>query len=115
DAAGPARDDAHGTQPVGGVPDLRHAELLAQQAAHVLRCAGHGGVVPRPGAAVQSLISMSTPAGRSSRMSESTVFGVGSRMSMSRLWVRISKCSRLSLYLCGGRMTHETFFLLWSA
>ena len=38
-------------------------------------------------------------------MSESTVFGVGSRMSMSRLWVRISKCSRLSLYLCGERMT----------
>ena len=43
-------------------------------------------------------------------MSESTVFGVGSRMSMSRLWVRISKCSRLSLYLWGERMTHHTFF-----
>ena len=53
---------------------------------------------------------MSTPAGRSSRISESTVFGVGSMMSMSRLWVRISKCSRLSLYLCGERMTQNTFF-----
>ena len=31
-----------------------------------------------------SLISMSTPAGRSSRISESTVLAVGSRMSMSR-------------------------------
>jgi hypothetical protein len=41
----------------------------------------------------------STLAGRSIRMSASTVFGVGSRMSISRLCVRISKCSRESLYL----------------
>ena len=47
-------------------------------------------------------------------MSESTVFGVGSRMSMSRLCVRISKCSRLSLYLCGERMTQYTFFSVGS-
>ena len=39
------------------------------------------------------------------RMSASTVLGVGSTMSISRLWVRISKCSRESLYLCGERMT----------
>src|SRR5712692_6238750 len=45
----------------------------------------------------QSLISMSTPAGRSSRISESTVFGVGLWMSISRLCVRTSKCSRESL------------------
>jgi hypothetical protein len=51
------------------------------------------------------LISMSTPAGSSMRCSESTVFGVGSRMSMRRLWMRISKCSRLSLSLWGERMT----------
>src|SRR5262245_53746987 len=57
---------------------------------------------------------MSTPAGRSSRMSESTVFGVGSMMSMSRLCVRISKCSRLSLYLCGDLMTQKTFFSVGS-
>ncbi len=49
---------------------------------------------------------MSTPAGRwSSRWSESTVFGVGWWMSIRRLWVRISKCSRLSLSLNGERMT----------
>ena len=38
-------------------------------------------------------------------MSESTVFGVGEWMSISRLWVRISKCSRESLSLNGLRMT----------
>src|SRR5205809_5250691 len=48
------------------------------------------------------------------RMSASTVFGVGSRMSMSRLCVRISKCSRLSLYLCGERITQYTFFSVGS-
>src|SRR6202453_5008805 len=57
---------------------------------------------------------MSTPAGRSRRISESTVFGVGSRMSISRLCVRISKCSRESLYLCGERMTQYTFFSVGS-
>src|SRR5665811_790055 len=30
--------------------------------------------------------------------------------SIRRLWVRISNCSRLSLYLCGERMTTKTFF-----
>ena len=57
---------------------------------------------------------MSTPAGRSSRISESTVFGVGSMMSIRRLCVRISKCSRESLYLCGDRMTQYTFFSVGS-
>src|SRR5262245_26088721 len=56
----------------------------------------------------------STLAGRSMRMSASTVLGVGSRMSMSRLCVRISKCSRESLYLCGERMTQYTFFSVGS-
>src|SRR5690606_40280494 len=41
---------------------------------------------------------------------ESTALGVGSTMSIRRLWVRISKCSRLSLYLWGDRMTQTTFF-----
>src|SRR5207244_877291 len=40
------------------------------------------------------LISMSTPAGSESRIRASTVFDEGSRMSTSRLWVRISNCSR---------------------
>ena len=31
-------------------------------------------------------------------------------MSIRRLWVRFSKCSRESLYLCGERITAITFF-----
>ena len=58
---------------------------------------------------------MSTPAGRwSRRWSESTVFGVGWWMSISRLWVRISKCSRESLSLNGERITQYTFFSVGS-
>src|SRR3954469_7754687 len=53
---------------------------------------------------------MSMPAGRSSRMSWSIVFGVGLRMSMRRLCVRTSKCSRESLSLNGLRITQYTFF-----
>ena len=46
---------------------------------------------------------MSTPAGSwSRRWSESTVFGVGWWMSMSRLCVRISKCSLRVLVLERG-------------
>src|SRR5690349_2676488 len=73
------------------VEDLGHAKLLSDDAFH-------------------SLISMSTPAGKSSRISESTVFGVGEWMSISRLCVRTSKCSRLSLSLNGLRITQYTFF-----
>ena len=70
--------------------DLRHAELACEDRRHQLA----------------SRISMSTPAGRwSSRCSESTVFGVGWWMSISRLCVRISKCSRESLSLNGERIT----------
>ena len=55
---------------------------------------------------LQILISMSTPAGSASRRcSESIVFGVGWWMSISRLWVRISKCSRESLSLNGELIT----------
>src|SRR3954452_10540352 len=92
------RDDGHRDHAVVLVPGLGHAELGAQQPTDVSFKSAHGIQVLVP---TQSLISMSTPAGRPSRMSESTVFGVGSMMSMRRLWVRISKCSRLSLYLCG--------------
>ncbi len=35
-------------------------------------------------------------------------------MSISRLCVRISKCSRESLYLCGDRITQYTFFSVGS-
>src|SRR5438876_664207 len=78
--------------------DLRHPALLSQHPGHQT-----------------SWIWMSTPAGRwSSRWSESTVFGVGCRMSISRLCVRISKCSRESLSLKGLRITQYTFFSVGS-
>ena len=47
-------------------------------------------------------------------MSESTALGVGSTMSIRRLCVRISKCSRESLYLWGERITQNTFFSVGS-
>src|SRR5262249_8870893 len=52
-----------------------------------------------------ALISTSTPAGRSSFISASTVCWVGSRMSNNRLCVRISNCSRDFLSTCGDRST----------
>src|SRR3954471_10537369 len=71
--------------------ELRHAELLGEDRRHRYPA---------------RRISMSTPAGRwSRRWSESTVFGVGWWMSISRLCVRISKCSRESLSLNGERIT----------
>ena len=48
---------------------------------------------------------MSTPDGKSNFINASTVFGVGLTMSIKRLCVRISNCSRESLYLCVARIT----------
>src|SRR5437879_8403517 len=48
---------------------------------------------------------MSTPAASESRIRASTVLDEGSRMSTSRLCVRISNCSRLSLSMNGERRT----------
>src|SRR5262245_8131610 len=61
-----------------------------------------------------SLISTSTPAARSSFISASTVCGVGSTISSSRLWVRISNCSRLFLSICGERFTVNFSILVGS-
>src|SRR5579862_2218165 len=63
---------------------------------------------------VTVLISTSTPAGRSSFMSASTVCWVGSRMSIRRLWVRISKASRDFLSTWGERRTQYLFFMVGS-
>ena len=63
--------------------------------------AGHVHSLHLPNA----LISTSTPAGRSSFISASTVCCVGSSMSNSRLCVRISNCSRDFLSTCGERNT----------
>src|SRR5881394_1998991 len=97
DRAGPRLDHRHRRHGAALlVEERRHAELPADQALHY------------------NLISMSTPAGRSSRMSESTVFGVGEWMSIRRLCVRTSKCSRESLSLNGERITQYTFFSVGS-
>src|SRR5689334_14374720 len=124
------------------VKQLRHADLLAQNACY-LRChfllhpawvaiwrllAGTfllvwerpPSAVPRASARVylcslpNALISTSTPAGRSSFISASTVCCVGSRMSSRRLWVRISNCSRDFLSTCGDRNTQYLFFTVGS-
>src|SRR5262249_28287165 len=88
------RHGRHGSRLL--VEELCHAELPADDSLHY------------------SLISMSTPAGRSSRISESTVFGVGEWMSISRLCVRTSNSSRESLSLNGERITQSTFFSVGS-
>src|SRR5207253_6575310 len=62
----------------------------------------------------KALISTSTPAGRSSFISASTVSCVGSRISSSRLCVRISNCSRDFLSTCGERNTVYRFLTVGS-
>src|SRR5205085_12030550 len=82
---------------------LRHPDLLADDAREHYLCS-----FPK------ALISTSTPAGRSSFISASTVCGVGSKMSISRLCVRISNCSRDFLSTCGERRTVHLFFAVGS-
>src|SRR5262249_50437513 len=97
DLAGAGRDHGDGDDGAGPGEDLGHAGLLPEERGH------------------QRRIAMSTPAGSESRRwRESTVFGDGWRMSISRLWVRISKCSRESLSLNGERITQYTFFSVGS-
>src|SRR5512134_1399179 len=61
-----------------------------------------------------TLISTSTPAGRSSLVRASIVWGRESSMSSSRLWVRSSNCSRLFLSTCGLRSTVHRSILVGS-
>src|SRR6185295_10039648 len=95
--------------------DLGHAHLASQNAVHrfiprfetsrqYLSCTV---LLVRLGRLyfLKALISTSTPAGSSSFISASTVWLVGSKMSSSRLWVRISNCSRDFLSTCGERFT----------
>src|SRR5438270_12671605 len=86
-------------------PSFQHGHPL--DAAILEELLGHTELAREDGGHYEaSRISMSTPAGRwSSRCSESTVLGVGWWISISRLWVRISKCSRESLSLNGERIT----------
>src|SRR5699024_314994 len=99
--AWPSLDDGYRYYAVLLVEDLSHAELLAQNALDLVSHYYFSTKV----LFFDHWLLMSTLAGRSMRIRASTVFGVGSRMSMRRLWVRISKCSRESLYLCGERIT----------
>src|SRR5699024_2690789 len=108
--AWPSLDDGHRYNAVFLVKDLSHAELLAQNALDLVSHYYFSTKV----LFVDHWILTSTLAGRSMRMRASTVFGVGSRMSMRRLWVRISKCSRESWYLCGERIPAYTFFSVGS-
>src|SRR5215217_5477280 len=111
-----ARVVASGTlEEVGEFCDVLNASLRIAVAARELsdqRCGGWWAVpewddhrASRYDACI--LISMSTPAGRSRRWSDSTVLLVGSTMSRRRLWMRISKCSRESLSTCGDRTTQN--------
>src|SRR5437867_1334267 len=61
-----------------------------------------------------TLISTSTPAGRSSLVSASIVCGRESLMSISLLWVRSSNCSRLFLSTWGLRNTVQRSVLTGS-
>src|SRR6202044_3462146 len=88
DDTGARLDDGDGHHLAVVGEDLGHAELGAQDSLDLL---GHNGCVP------QSLISMSTPAGRSSRIRESTVFGVGSMVSVRRLCVRMTQYTFFSV------------------
>src|SRR5690349_7379571 len=76
-------------------------------AAVFIEDAGHTKLAPDQSDAhrYSTLISTSTPAGRSSLVSASIVCGRESLMSISRLWVRSSNCSRLFLSTCGLRST----------
>src|SRR5918992_3079706 len=80
-------DHAHGDDAAVVGEEPGHAQLATDDACHHI------------------LISMSTPAASDSRISASTVFVDGSMMSIRRLWVRISNCSRPSLWTKGPRMT----------
>src|SRR5262249_55642619 len=88
-----------------GAEQLRHPDFFSDQSSdhRYLPCS-----LPN------SLISTSTPAGKSSFISASTVCGVGSKMSISRLCVRISNCSRDFLSTCGDRSTVHLFFAVGS-
>src|SRR5207249_2762685 len=80
-----------------GVEHARHAQLATNQSSHYW-----------------TLISTSTPAGRSSLVNASIVCERESRMSISRLCVFSSNCSRLFLSMCGLRSTVHSCRLVGS-
>src|SRR5208282_886978 len=103
-----------------GEPQHRHRHVLScigEDAGHPEFLCDHSGTHrhdPLLRFPDYSLISTSTPAARSSFISASTVWGVGSTISRSRLWVRISNCSRLFLSTWGERFTVNFSILVGS-
>src|SRR5690606_5181956 len=87
-------DDGDGHLHTLVIEDPRHADLPADQSGHL-----------RISLRQSTLISTSTPAGRSSFVNASIVCERLSTMSISRLCVRSSTCSRLCLSMCGERST----------
>src|SRR5690606_38238177 len=72
---------------------------------HPSACRRQANRHPQTTAADYSLISISTPAGKFNRVKFSIVLLPGSTTSISRLCVRISNCSRLSLSMNVERIT----------
>src|SRR6266702_8525690 len=93
-------DHRHGDVRPPLVEEPRHPELPADHAVHAPR--------------YSTLISTSTPAGKSSFVNASTVCERESRMSISRLCVLSSNCSRLFLSMCGLRSTVHSCRLVGS-
>src|SRR5262249_7241937 len=98
--------DRHGHHAPVRLKNLRHSNFLSQNSWRHKRAY----LCSLPNA----LISTSTPAGRSSFISASTVCCVGSRMSSKRLCVRISNCSRDFLSAWGDRNTVYLFLIVGS-
>src|SRR5438067_2517261 len=106
------------------IEQLRHPDFFAQNSCYLCHfllffqnpslAIAIGWVASYLCSLPNALISTSTPAGRSSFISASTVCGVGSRMSSKRLCVRISNCSRDFLSKCGERSTQYLFFIVGS-
>src|SRR2546423_1885221 len=90
-------DHRHGHVGALGVEHARHAEFATNQSGHYW-----------------TLISTSTPAGRSSLANASIVCERESRISISRLCVFSSNCSRLFLSMCGLRSTVHSCRLVGS-
>src|SRR4029078_2407539 len=119
----PARarlDDGGGGDRAVGGEDLRHAYLAPNDSIHHVSFQLPAASVRLPASSsylcslANALISTSTPAGRYSVISASTVCGVGSKMSIRRLCVRSSNCSRDFLSTCGDRSTVHLFFAVGS-
>jgi len=83
--------------------NIYHQKTVAKKALRL--CSGPSWLLISNVSGVYVLISISTPAGRSRFISESTVLAEGSSTSINRLWTRTSNCSRAFLWTWGERIT----------